>query len=67
MRALQDETVIDGALLDYIEEFICRKSLPRLATANTESISEEVRKLVDFDFTENEAIVEKYIQFAIHG
>ncbi|KAI0341272.1 acetyl-CoA synthetase-like protein [Trametopsis cervina] len=67
VRALQDETVIDGALLDYIEEFICRKSLPRLATANTEGISEEVRKLVDFDFTENEAIVEKYIQFAIHG
>ncbi|KAI0684699.1 male sterility protein-domain-containing protein [Cytidiella melzeri] len=69
VRALQEgkEGIIDSALLDYIEDFMWRKPMPRLATANVEAISPEVADLVDFDFATNEAVVEKYISYAVHA
>ena len=69
IRALQDgndhnnNNVIDSAILDYVEEFVCRKPLPRLSTANLRAISPEVGELIDFDLTKNEAVVQRYIQY----
>ena len=57
--------VIDGALLEYVDEFVCRKPLPRLATANLRGISPEVAHLVDFDFSANEGVLERYIRYVV--
>ncbi|KAI0087641.1 male sterility protein-domain-containing protein [Irpex rosettiformis] len=71
IRALQDgndndsDSIINGALLDYIDEFVCRKPLPRLSTTNLRGISSEVQKLINFDYIKNEAAVQRYIQYII--
>ncbi|KAI0085563.1 male sterility protein-domain-containing protein [Irpex rosettiformis] len=73
MHALQDgndddgSNAIDGALLDYIDEFVCQKPLPRLATANLRGISSEVKELIDFDYIKNETAVQKYIQYILRA
>ncbi|KAI0687615.1 hypothetical protein BC835DRAFT_1419809 [Cytidiella melzeri] len=71
VRTLQErkegssDIIIDGALIDYIEDYVSRKPLPRLATTNLQSISPEVAELVDFDFAKHEEVVEKYIRYAV--
>ncbi|KAI0687623.1 hypothetical protein BC835DRAFT_1419815 [Cytidiella melzeri] len=71
VRSLQEakegshQNVIDTTLLDYIEEFVRRKPLPRLVTDNLRGVSPEVAQLVDFDYTGNEAVVENYIRYAV--
>jgi hypothetical protein len=57
--------LIDNALLDYVEDFVCRQSLPRLATDNLQKISPEVARLISYDYSD--AVVEKYIRYAMQS
>ena len=62
-----DDPLIDGSLLDYIEDFCYKRPLPKLATTRVEGISPQVAKLVRFDYNANEGVVESYIRYAARG
>ncbi|KAI0087636.1 hypothetical protein BDY19DRAFT_994946 [Irpex rosettiformis] len=60
----RDDPLIDGALLEYIEDFCYKCPLPKLATTRLEGISPKVAQLVRFDYNANEGVVESYIRYA---
>ncbi len=56
--------MIDSALLDYVDECVCRRPFPRLSTTNLRnSVSSVVSELVNFDYSVNEDVLRKYIHF----
>jgi len=66
-KAEDDSVLINSSLLNYIEEFVCQKPLPKLATDNTEAISKTVADLIKFDYARNQDMLDKYIGYVCDG
>lgn len=53
--------------MEYIEDFVCRASMPRPATANLQAASKDMEALVGFEFDGSKETVEKYVRYAVVG